>query len=171
MPPHPPGSLVAAMQGFGHLPSMAAGLPGSMGMHPPTPLSALTAAARSPALPPSLQPPMSNMGPPVRRRLSDKGPLPMSSGKHQILSSYKIPLKFQFTSTGGPRYLRTFYLQICWFTIQNWLKMTIFYSKMDFLSVNSEFAVQNDGTYLPWIKRETCIMMSAKPVKATLYQD
>jgi len=66
------------MQGFGHLPGMGSGLPG---LHPPTPLSALTAAARSPALPPSLQPPMSTMGPPVRRRLSDKGPLPISNGE------------------------------------------------------------------------------------------
>jgi hypothetical protein len=70
------------MQGFGHLPGMAAGLPG---LHPATPLSALTAAARSPALPPSLQPPLSTMGPPVRRRLSDKGPMPMSNGEsHEI---------------------------------------------------------------------------------------
>ncbi len=28
---------------------------------------------------------------------------------------------------------------------------------MDFLSPNSRFAVQNDGTYLPQITRETCI--------------
>lgn len=73
LPPHPPGSLAAAMQGFGHLPAMA----GGMGLHPPTPLSALTAAARSP----NLQSGLSSMGPPVRRRLSDKGPMPMSSGK------------------------------------------------------------------------------------------
>ena len=35
--------------------------------------------------------------------------------------------------------------------------MTIFSSKMDFLSANSGFAVQNDRTYLPRIMRETCI--------------
>ena len=80
LPAHPPGSLAAAMQGFGHLPSMA----GGMGLHPPTPRSARTAAARSPNLPPSLQPGMSSMGPPIRRRLSDKGPMPMSSGKNQF---------------------------------------------------------------------------------------
>ncbi len=27
---------------------------------------------------------------------------------------------------------------------------------MDFLSANSRFEVQNDGTYLPWIMKETC---------------
>jgi hypothetical protein len=35
--------------------------------------------------------------------------------------------------------------------------MTLFQSKMDFLSANSRFAVQNDGTYIPRITRETCI--------------
>ncbi len=34
--------------------------------------------------------------------------------------------------------------------------MTLFQSKMDFLSANSRFAVQNDGTYPPRITRETC---------------
>jgi hypothetical protein len=34
--------------------------------------------------------------------------------------------------------------------------MTFFQSKIDFLSANSRFAVQNDGTYLPRITRETC---------------
>ncbi len=32
---------------------------------------------------------------------------------------------------------------------------------MDFLSANSGFAVQNDGTYLPRITRETCICTTA----------
>jgi hypothetical protein len=35
-------------------------------------------------------------------------------------------------------------------------KITIFLSKMDFLSANSRFEVQNDGPYLPRITRETC---------------
>jgi hypothetical protein len=35
--------------------------------------------------------------------------------------------------------------------------MTIFQSKMDFLSANSRFGDLNDGTYLPQITRETCI--------------
>jgi hypothetical protein len=34
--------------------------------------------------------------------------------------------------------------------------MTIFQSKMAFLSANSRFAVQNDRMYLPRITRETC---------------
>ncbi len=59
-------------------------------------------------------------------------------------------------NTGGPRYSRTFYLRICLFTLEKWFKMTIFQSKMDFLSANSGFAVQNDPTYLPRITRETC---------------
>ena len=53
------------------------------------------------------------------------------------------------TSTGGPRNLRTFYLQICLFTFQNW-------KKWQFSSQKWTFAVQNDGTYLPRITRETC---------------
>ncbi len=61
-----------------------------------------------------------------------------------------------FWTTGSPRYSRTFYLRICLFTFEKWPKMTILQSKMDFLSANSRFAVQNDGTYLPRITRETC---------------
>ena len=53
-------------------------------------------------------------------------------------------------------YLRSLYLQIRLFTIQNCSKMTIFSSSMDFLSSNSEFAVQTDGKQLPQITRETC---------------
>ena len=34
--------------------------------------------------------------------------------------------------------------------------MTMFQSKMEFLSVNSGFAVQNDGKYLPQITKDTC---------------
>ncbi len=60
-------------------------------------------------------------------------------------------------STNGPRYLRTFYLQICLFTFEKWPKMTLFQSKKDILSANSRFAVQNDRTYLSRITRETCI--------------
>ncbi len=59
-------------------------------------------------------------------------------------------------NTGGPRYSRTFYLRIRLFTFEKRPKMTLFQSKMDFLSVNSRFAVQNDRTYLPRITRETC---------------
>ncbi len=33
-----------------------------------------------------------------------------------------------------------------------------FQSKMDFLSANSRFAVQNDGTYLPQITSESCTL-------------
>ena len=81
--------LAAAMHaGFGHLPGLsaaaAAGLPSSMGLHP-TPLSALTAAARSPSMPPGLQGPPGGVlgGGPLRRRISDKagGPLPISNGE------------------------------------------------------------------------------------------
>jgi hypothetical protein len=52
--------------------------------------------------------------------------------------------------------LRTFYLRTRLFTFENRSKMIIFQSKMDFLSANSRFAVQNDGTYLSRIMRETC---------------
>ena len=38
--------------------------------------------------------------------------------------------------------------------------MTIFYSKMNFLSANSGFEVQNDGTY-PQITMETCTEIDA----------
>ncbi len=38
--------------------------------------------------------------------------------------------------------------------------MTLFQSKMDFLSANSRFAVQNDGTYLPRITRKACIYLN-----------
>ncbi len=58
--------------------------------------------------------------------------------------------------TGGPRYSRTFYLQIRLLTFENRSKMIIFQSKIDLLSANSWFTVQNDGTYLPRIMRETC---------------
>jgi hypothetical protein len=34
----------------------------------------------------------------------------------------------------------------------------IYQSKMNFLSANSRFAVQNDGTYLLRITRETCLL-------------
>jgi hypothetical protein len=38
-------------------------------------------------------------------------------------------------------------------------KITIFQSKLDFLSANSRFAVQNGGPNLPRITRETCILL------------
>ncbi len=58
-------------------------------------------------------------------------------------------------STCIPGYSRTFYLQIRFFTFR---KMTIFQSKIDFLSTNSRCAIQNDGTFLPRITRETCTL-------------
>ena len=73
----------------------------------------------------------------------------------------------QKAGTGGPRYSRTFYLRIRLFTFQNWSKMTIFQSKMDFLSANSRFAVKNVRTYLPRITRETCIIIAAMTVECT----
>ena len=78
--------------GFGHLPAFnATGLPTSAGFHP-NPLSALTAAARSPSMPPALHGPGGPGGlggGPLRRRISDKtgGPLPISNGKYIL--SYK----------------------------------------------------------------------------------
>jgi hypothetical protein len=60
-------------------------------------------------------------------------------------------------NTGGPRYSRTFYLRIRLFTLEK-MVMTIFQSKINFLSANSRFEVQNEGTYLPPITRETCII-------------
>ncbi len=36
---------------------------------------------------------------------------------------------------------------------------------MDFLSANSGFAVQNDGTYLPRITRETCTYLKTLQTK------
>jgi len=75
-------NLAAAMHSFGQFPGLA-GLPGSMaGIHQ-TPLSALTAAARSPSMPPSLQGPGGGLGGPMRRRISDKSagaPMPLSNG-------------------------------------------------------------------------------------------
>ena len=51
----------------------------------------------------------------------------------------------------SPPYLWTFYLQVRYFI----LKFTS-YQKMDSLNANSIFAVQNDGTYPPWITKEIC---------------
>ncbi len=48
-------------------------------------------------------------------------------------------------------------------SFEKWPKMTLFQSKMDFLSANSRFAVQNDRTYLPLITRETCITIKQGP--------
>ena len=58
--------------------------------------------------------------------------------------------QLRFDCTGSPRYSRTLYLRIRLLSFQN-------LSKMDFLSANSGFAVQNLKTYLPQITRETCI--------------
>ncbi len=52
---------------------------------------------------------------------------------------------------------------ICEFAYSDWKKlsaMLIFQSKVEFLSANSRFAVQNDRTYLPRITRETCMRNS-----------
>jgi hypothetical protein len=48
--------------------------------------------------------------------------------------------------------------------------MSIFQLKMDFLSANSRFAVQNDGTYLPRITRETCTRIFGPRKKSQLLQ-
>jgi hypothetical protein len=61
------------------------------------------------------------------------------------------------SNTDGPRYSRTFYMRIRLFILAKMVKVSIFWSKMYFLSANSRFAVQNVGTYLPRITRETCI--------------
>ena len=49
-----------------------------------------------------------------------------------------------------------FLMQIRLFAFEECSKMTNFQTKMNFLSANSRFAVQNDRTYLPRITRETC---------------
>ena len=59
-------------------------------------------------------------------------------------------------STGDPRNSRTFYLRICLFTLVKLVQNDNFLVKMYFLYANSEFAVQNKGTHLPRITRETC---------------
>jgi len=42
---------------------------------------------------------------------------------------------------------------------------------MDFLSANSGFAVQNDGTYLPRITRETCTsFLEAKKIFLKIFE-
>ncbi len=50
-----------------------------------------------------------------------------------------------------------FYVRICVFTLAKMFKIGNFPVKMDLLSTITRYAVQNDGTYLPWITRETCI--------------
>ncbi len=81
---------------------------------------------------------------------------PVAKSIQRFTFSYNRWL-FATASTGGPRYSRTFYLQIRLFTSTKGSNITIFQSKMAFLSANSRFAVQNDGPYLPRITRETCI--------------
>ena len=103
-----PGGPLAGLHGFGaHLPPLP-GIPTSVGVHP-TPLSALTAAARSApggvpvsaagVTPGGLPPPPpgvtggggggGTMGP-IRRRLTEKAPLPMTNGEkneiHKLLT-------------------------------------------------------------------------------------
>ncbi len=63
--------------------------------------------------------------------------------------------------TGGPRYSRTFYLRIRLFTLTKLVKNDNFLVKNGFSFANSGFTVQNDGTYLPWITRETDLIVKA----------
>ncbi len=51
---------------------------------------------------------------------------------------------------------------------KKWSKMTIFQSKIDFLSANSRFAVQNDGTYLPRITRDNCTPLKSSKIISNL---
>ncbi len=44
----------------------------------------------------------------------------------------KLEAQGCFKYTGGPRYSRTFYLQIRLFTLEKWPKITLFQSKIDF---------------------------------------
>ncbi len=54
---------------------------------------------------------------------------------------------------------------------QKWSKMTLFQSKTVFLSAISRFAVQNDGTYLPRITRETLLFFSFYPHEPFFFFD
>jgi hypothetical protein len=65
-------------------------------------------------------------------------------------------MKEPFLHTGDPRYSKTFYVQICLFTLEKRSEVTIFLPKKGLLSANSRFAVQNDGTYLTRLTSETC---------------
>ncbi len=58
--------------------------------------------------------------------------------------------------TGGPRYSRTLICKFACSHMKNDLKLHFSSQKMGFISANSRFAVQNDGTYLLRITRETC---------------
>ncbi len=83
------------------------------------------------------------------------------NGGHCFLY-FKIRFNFNvyvyfMVSRLNPLFSRTFYLRIRSFTFEKWPKMTLFQSKMDFLSAHSSFAVQNDGTHLPRITREIWI--------------
>jgi hypothetical protein len=72
---------------------------------------------------------------------------PVKFKKNQICSHKK-------NSTDSPRYLRTFYLWSCLFTLSKMVKMIIFQLKIEYLVAYSRFEAQNDGTYLPRITRE-----------------
>jgi len=76
-------------------------------------------------------------------------------------SRYNRAEPMNLLNTGGPRYSVFFYLQIRLFTLDKMIQNDNFSVKMDLLSANSRFEVQNDGTYLPRITRETCIVKSA----------
>ncbi len=79
------------------------------------------------------------------------------SEQHPLFSGSKprVVVVHRFDCRGGPRYSRTFYLRLHFFTLEKWSKMTILQTKIGFLFANSRFAVQNDRKYLPWITRET----------------
>ena len=110
-----PVGPLAGLHGFGaHLPPLP-GIPTSLGgtggVHP-TPLSALTAAARSApggvGVPPvsaagGLPPPPPGvagaggggaMGP-IRRRLTEKAPLPMTNGEKNEMQMHKVMIEYQ----------------------------------------------------------------------------
>ena len=106
-----PGPL-AGLHGFGtHLPPLP-GIPTSIGGVHPTPLSALTAAARSAPVgvpvssagsnhggllppPPGVAGGGGTMGP-IRRRLTEKAPLPMTNGeKNEIHFFLSLTLRHQ----------------------------------------------------------------------------
>ncbi len=72
-------------------------------------------------------------------------------------------MKYVKLSTGGPRYSRTFYLQICLFTIEKWPKMTLLQSKWTFyLRIQDLRSKMTERIYLESrIKRETCTHMKS----------
>ena len=68
--------------------------------------------------------------------------VPWNSGSQDVV---------QKKTTGGPRYSANLLIHNSKLVMND-----NFLVKMDFLSANSRFLVQNDGMYLPRITRETC---------------